>query len=132
MNHLFVSNQIAKQLKEKGFDEPCLAYYSGSDLEDKTLYTHTTFSIGSSIHRNGIEGFDKSYTFSAPLYQQAIDWLREKHKLFIILNCTNTKYPNGNWECEVSRNNDREYGHFGFETHHEALNKAIDEALKLI
>ena len=128
MKHLFVPNDIAKKLKEKMFDEPCLAYYSGSDLEDKTLYTFTTFSIGSSIHRNGIEGFDKSYTFSAPIHQQVVDWLRDKHN--IVIEST-TWVEVTTWMIRNRMSNETVWNS-AIKDYYEGYNKAISEALNRI
>jgi hypothetical protein len=139
MKNLFVNNDIAKKLKEKMFDEPCLAYYSGSDLEDKTIYTFTTFSIGSSIHRNSIEGFDKSYTFSAPLYDQVVSWLESKNIFFDSLHTTQKYYEYSVFinvgECIDGRISSR-IGRKVFvcceKTRTLALKSCIEEALKFI
>ena len=37
MKHLFVPYEIAKQLKEKGFNEPCLAYYQHIRESDNNI-----------------------------------------------------------------------------------------------
>jgi hypothetical protein len=137
MKNLFVPYKIALKLKEKGFDEPCIAEYimdgvfsiHAQDAGEDMPPIISEFNAFTNSKPNWIPEHFKA---SAPMYAQVIDWLREKNKLFIILDCKNTKYPNGNWECEVHRNNEREYGHFGFETYYEALNKAIEEALNLI
>lgn len=78
----FVPFELAVKLKELGFNERCLAYYSGSDGQDKTLYTyHISFSINSTTTQYHSNISDKNYTFSAPIWQQAFDWFREKYSL---------------------------------------------------
>ena len=67
MKHLFVHYELALLAKEKGFDEECLAYW------DETF----NFWLGGS----GFSG-DKTLIF-APLYQQLVDWFREKHLIAI-------------------------------------------------
>jgi len=68
MKEQFVPYEIAIKLKEKGFDEPCLAW--------STEY-------GEYILVETKEGED-SNTFrgiSIPLWQQVIDWFRVKYNL---------------------------------------------------
>jgi hypothetical protein len=62
MNKEFIPYEQALELKELGFDEPCLSYYEGESF---------------SHHLASIEGDD--YITSAPLYQQAFRWFREKY-----------------------------------------------------
>jgi len=71
MKEQFCTYKIALKLKELGFDEDVLAYYTS---EKKLKYTDSHLSI-----RAG------QWLLKAPLWQQAIDWLREKHNLFIEL-----------------------------------------------
>ena len=69
MNKEFVPHQPSLDLKELGFDEPCMAQWNDS---------------------NGFDGFGGNYRNSyftypdqiaVPLYQQAFRWFREKYKL---------------------------------------------------
>jgi hypothetical protein len=81
MKEQFVPYEIALKLKEKGFDEPCLGYY--------TQYTgieENAFSIYSNPIKNSDINTPEWYTgkdCAAPLWQQVIGWLREKHNLRI-------------------------------------------------
>ena len=59
----FVPYEQALALKELGFDEPCFGWYS----KDGTFYEGKM-----TIHQG---------LLSAPLYQQAFRWFREKHGL---------------------------------------------------
>jgi hypothetical protein len=68
MNKEFVPYEQAVALKELGFDEPCFGYWKMSDwlIEEKPRtdgYTHA------------------DQLCSAPLYQQAFRWFREKYEL---------------------------------------------------
>jgi len=60
MEKEFISYQQSLELKELGFDEPCLMYYD---------YSWTLVDSG-------------VYECKAPLYQQAFRWFREKHSIF--------------------------------------------------
>ena len=75
MEKEFVPYDLALDLKELGFDEPCLAQYRKYDVGDATL------DIGFSKNEL-ISKFDNLSLFcSAPLYQQAFRWFREKYKI---------------------------------------------------
>jgi len=122
MEHLFVPYKIALELKEKGFNEPCLGFFK----EEKF---HTCFSFA--YNQEEAEKFYKA--ISAPLYQQVMDWFREKHNIHLAVDfeyLTN-KYDvmfqektKGRWE--------RYTRYYASVTYNEALNKGIEEALKLI
>ena len=69
----FIPYDQALALKELGFDEPC---FKGYTEEYKTLIsfsnTHTNLSVKNTL---------PTKPFTAPLYQQAFRWFREKYKL---------------------------------------------------
>lgn len=73
-----VSFEIAKLLKEKGFDEPC-------------RYVHDTWNNvkdwledGEGEHRNSHQ--NRSVYYSAPTIAEVVVWLYEKHGLWIVVN----------------------------------------------
>ena len=73
MNKEFIPYEQALELRELGFDEPCLAYYSDVELQTPHL------SVG-----RGIKTFadmQGGYFKLAPLYQQAFRWFREKYNI---------------------------------------------------
>lgn len=64
----YVSFEIAKLLKEKGFDEPCVYVYRHDGSED-------------------IWDADKEViAYQEPTLQMAMKWLREIHKVHIIID----------------------------------------------
>lgn len=67
----FLPYEQALSLKELGFDEPYFGYY---DKDDKKFTLFNYFN------------YNNLWCISAPLYQQAFRWFREKHNLnsFII------------------------------------------------
>ena len=92
MNKEFVSYEIALALKELGFDEPCMAiYYS----KDKSFSWHHHKD-----HTNDEPALDSGeFNISAPLYQQAFRWFREKYGLYC--NFVSEFYSDGinfNWQ----------------------------------
>ena len=75
----YVSFETAKLLKEKGFDEITLAWYTGKGkfCASKNTYSGyhmNEFSDTTVKHKN---------TCSAPTLQMAMKWLREKHHVVI-------------------------------------------------
>ena len=68
MKKEFVTYEIALNLRELGFDKPCLATYH-KDL-------HTIIPIFAKFT-------NQKHILKAPLWQQVIDWFREKHNILI-------------------------------------------------
>ena len=80
MNKEFIPEEQALDLKELGFDEPCMAQWNDS---------------------NGFDGFGGNYRNSyftypdqvaAPLYQQAFRWFREKYNLHSTIHLNSKGY----------------------------------------
>jgi hypothetical protein len=118
MEKLFVDYATAKQLKEKGFDEECMGYYNGENLQIIALVPLSSLNINNK-------------NIDAPLYQQVIDWFREKHKIHITID-------NWNGWCytieDVPFTKSLVDGTLNYPSsiYYEAMNAAITEALKLI
>lgn len=83
MKELFIPYTEALELKELGFDEPCLGYWRNENVEcPLTIGQHTT----KQDMEDEISGRDELHNYKniialAPSYQQAFKWFREKHKL---------------------------------------------------
>ena len=121
MQKQFVTYEIAKKLKELGFDEECFGYYSYS----KKLF------LG-----NGKDAYNYKDIISAPLWQQAIDWIAEKYKIEI---ATTSWKKEGTKDEIIWVYSIEPLGKpclYGFKkifpSKVEALKFAIEEALKLI
>lgn len=71
----YISFEIAKLLKKKGFDEPCLWGYDPYGA---------SFARVMSEPRNSELN---EYEYSKPTQQMAMKWLREVHQLHIMVNC---------------------------------------------
>jgi hypothetical protein len=76
MNKEFIPYEIALELKELGFDEPCFAVYI-----DKTLIMEDDW-----LYSTNQDTFIESSNFTAPLYQQAFRWFREKYGLYSVVD----------------------------------------------
>lgn len=157
MKHLFVDYEIALQLKEKGFDEACLGFFLIPEIEktgDTTLLRFT--ERGKELKRSWsykemIRSFpdfknhckyehcykfslnDSRFIATAPLYQQVIDWFREKYNINIyIAYCQYGINSENGWRFTFDNPTKQQYWQHKCDTYYEALNKAIEEALKLI
>lgn len=73
MKEAYVSYEIAKLLKEKGFDEPCKSYFI--DYVDYVDYFYSTEEL-TDLHMGVWETL-------RPTHQMAMAWLREMHNIFI-------------------------------------------------
>jgi hypothetical protein len=145
LKDLFVSKDISIKLKEKGFDEPCLAVYRGGSLYfDKMisgylsdLSDNTDFSTNSNFDNHFlVNKTDANYWITAPMLVQVIDWLREKHSIELG-SPKNIIFNGGKRHFRVSIYKIREKKGLlkelsGFNEYYEALNEAIKQAIKLI
>jgi hypothetical protein len=82
----FVPHEPSLALKELGFDEPCLGYWKSKNwlIQEKTRtdgYTHADQEC------------------SAPLYQQAFRWFRDKYQL----HCTITSISQESWQWHITK-----------------------------
>lgn len=69
MKQLFVPYNLAIKLKEKGFDERCFEWwYSPTQMSNDLIFRQYKS--------------DPDFC-EAPIYQQVVDWFREKHNIHI-------------------------------------------------
>lgn len=69
MKHLFVPYELALLAKDKGFDNPCMAYYN----DDKELCIKRGNSLSGIINQDC-----HRLNILAPLYCQLVDWAYNK------------------------------------------------------
>ena len=84
----YISFEIAKLLKEKGFNEPCNAVYRKT-LKDNKFIDEPDFHITTFIKSNSelLESGFKDIVFcSAPSLALVMKWLREVYNLFVSIN----------------------------------------------
>ena len=70
----YVSFEVAKLLKEKGFDEPCRTYYQDKEFVDDVCTQYYQWNSKSPFGQ-----------ISCPTLQMAMAWLREVHDIFIVI-----------------------------------------------
>ena len=74
----YVSFEVAKLLKEKGFDEYCRYFY---DCETPNTGYLSNKKYGESIHNSKV--YDGRNLVACPTHQMAMAWLREVHNIII-------------------------------------------------
>lgn len=122
MTNLFVPYEIAKTVKIKKFDEPCISYYD----ESKHLGNNPEWLKYNSRSK---------VLISAPTYSQVVDWLREKHNLHLAVNIERVPIRYFYWLCRMGTTDDiqsEESCYAEYDTYYESMIKGIEEALKLI
>lgn len=74
MKEQFVTYEVALAIKELGFDENCIGYFGSN---------HSLILSPLDYNKNSLSYEDYPMDckpISAPLWQQAIDWVREKYR----------------------------------------------------
>ena len=75
MNKEFIPYEQALELKELGFNERCFGFYNPIH-ENQLLRTEVLYDVDGGSFGNWNQ---TKYFISAPLYQQAFRWFREKY-----------------------------------------------------
>lgn len=124
MENLFVSYEIALELKDKGFNKPCFGVWNSREC---SLYIDLRYDTDQKNMPDGCK---------APLYQQVTDWLRENHNIEIQISNVDNKIDK--WEYQLNNlilsdesnlNYDSSYDDLYYSTYYEALEEAIIEVL---
>ncbi len=113
MNKEFIPYEQALALKELGFDEPCFGgYYSNQDNVNLWFFKEAKNSDRDERVRDGFA--------TAPLYQQAFRWFREKYDLHLSINV-----KDGIWYFERFSIN-------GFKTYEEAELACLIKLIEIV
>jgi len=130
MKNEFIPYEEALALKELGFDEKCYGYYTEyrallyfNEQSKKDYFYFDVDDLSSAYTKNMdnlIVNSVDDLECTAPLYQQAFRWFREKYNLYFPIISTYT--DNSAWSYNDGQNN--------FDTYEEAelacLNKLIE------
>ena len=117
MNKLFLDYQLSLEMKEIGFDEPCFGWYSTTYL---------------SLQIEGVDSTDMNGDVLAPLYQQCVDFFREKHGIHIDIDfALGWGYGFIPVGCELKLHNRFIEGKPQW-TYYEALTQAIKKAINIV
>jgi len=80
MTKEFIPYQQALDLKELGFDERCVAYYTADTKQLTLVQGYSNLMFADYVHlANTVK------SVPCPLYQQAFRWLLDKHYLYGIV-----------------------------------------------
>lgn len=132
MEKQFVTFEMAKKLKELGFDDVCIGCY---DINDALEIM--PFGIESANYNKVFCG---NYLISAPLWQQVVEWLRTEKKIFVTVECKPDIF-NGSFYyvadvLNIDPTNGKDLqildGFSIFRNYDEALKEGIEEALTLL
>jgi hypothetical protein len=119
MKKEFVPYKLALELKQLGFDEPCFAvYYS----KDKSFSWHHHID-----HTNDEPVLDSGeYNISAPLFQQAFRWFREKYELYSFVFKFDEGFGYETYKEGVTQTNE------SFDTYEEAESACLQKLIEIV
>lgn len=118
----YVSFDIAKLLKEKGFDWDTYAYYEDENNPNISLRASKAIN------------WNKTEFISKPTLQIAMKWLREVHKVLIVIDA----YHADHWEGYIDSFEISIYSHASTMivpneiAHHTDYEDAVEAALKYV
>ena len=134
MEKEFIPYEQALALEELGFDEDCFSdYFSFNNvnqtLEDDIQLILNQESIDDYCEENNLYPF---HICSAPLYQQAFRWFREKYGYDVsIKKCTPSEYKFEIEQLFVEGDN-YYFIDFSFLSHEEAELKCLKKLIKIV
>ena len=120
----YVSFEVAKLLKEKGFDEQCRDFYrqeNGNWLHRNT-YEYNYFNLQMPMWKD---------CYACPTHQMAMKWLREKGIYFSLVPfIENVGWPKDTWHINFYNSDGIIGGGFPVKGYEEAVEAAIKYCLE--
>ena len=138
MEKEFVPYELALDLKELGFDEPCFATYRTHAVGSKKPFEydldyHTKVEMSSNVIPINSEYTEESKWISAPLYQQVFRWFREKYKLDKTIDSWTEQPMDGEiWDKAYQYFIDGEAYHPYFKTEEEAELECLKKLIEIV
>ena len=129
----YVSFEVAKLLKEKGFDIPCDSYYDYFSSNVTMYQGYVPEFSGNCTNHNGRDNHD---VYSRPTQQLAMRWLREEHNIHIsvyLFNREKSITKDSSYTCDIATEKmSSQYGHLRgvWKTYEEACEAAIKYCLE--
>lgn len=111
INEDYCSFEVAKLLKEKGFDIPCIGRYSARSND---FYLDCTRRC----NNGGL------FELAAPTHQMAMKWLREVHDIKIMIR----PYVDGTYSYEILNG----FWYVNFDSYEDATEAAIKYCLEYL
>lgn len=134
----YCSYEVSNLLQEKGFNQECFAKYAKETCTEKYYddYRERMISwtikpgelIIPSIDRDKYEIYGT--VISAPTHQMALKWLREIHKIDIIIKITNLVGENRKYYCMIYDKNNNSYIIDLFNSYEETEEAALKSCLE--
>ena len=121
MEKEFTPYELALELKELGFDEPCFGYWSNWAVQERFLLT---CELGKEIESASINR--KNILFKAPTFSQAFRWFREKYGLHSYIDGA---YP---WFRFYINSNDNRWEGFKHLTYEEAELECLKKLIEIV
>lgn len=115
----YVSFEIAKLLKEKGFDEPTTKSYYTEGFENPMIFSHDLLPC------------IRPDEFLCPTHQMALKWLREVYHIFIFIDYVILTKLSFEYRYEIHNMiNGRSMAVSAFRDDYETYEEAVEAAIK--
>ncbi len=126
MRNEFIPYKEALALKELGFDEPCFYMWN---IDTKELFSSNSTDINEQPTNLDLIG---NVDFTAPLYQQAFRWFREKYDLVSEIQAPDGK--GGKWNPTIHKvcGFGNHYDNDGFKTYEEAQDACLRKLIEVV
>jgi hypothetical protein len=122
----FVPYEEALALKELGFDEPCLSVYDKDSVLQRSLLEYPIINSKNNFHEHW-------NIITAPLYQQAFRWFREKHNLpSHIHTIWQHDWNNYSYQWHITEDKNEWTGIRHFETYEEAEFECLRKLIEIV
>jgi hypothetical protein len=128
MEKEFIPYKQALALKELGFDEPCFGWFRSTLIPSNftEYFLETEFGLNESPS-DWVNSNFLGKACSAPLYQQAFRWFREKHSIQLGI-C----HIHGGFDCWTNDGDLFENGKYcNFKTYEEAELECLKKLIEL-
>jgi hypothetical protein len=135
MEELFVPYKIAVLLKEKGFDQEGLGFCYFYHRNSAKYNLHHAETLDND---HNCQQYDMQNFVIAPLYQEAVDWLRNKHNIHLWVNSPRKDpsegkvYDHYEFEWNIVSGHPYEEVNTKYESYYEALLSGLELAIKEI
>jgi len=137
MKEQIISFELAKLAKDKGFDVESLYFYTKPNSKmyaiDEEIRAYEIKNTARKLYECGKHAtLNRESVLLAPTKGLLQKWLREKHSIDVIVDKVDS-IPSSGYYFNIYRENiEDEYGIIKFNTYEDALEKGLEEALKLI
>lgn len=128
----FVNFELAKKLKERGFNEECFGWYYPSEVcgfDYKTTIVFNSSEYRGSNYKDMLVSHNDEKHIDVPTIYQVLKWLREEKKIYLeIVIVVDTEYM-----CDIYKINPRPIECLGsteyFKTYEQAALAGIEYVL---